>query len=55
MVDNTLKGLEEKKVVLGIYMDLAKAFDTIYHDIMLKKLNHYGIRGPAYWWSKSYL
>ena len=55
MVGNLLKNLERKKNSVCVLLDLSKAFDTIEHSIMLKKLDLYGIRGTALSWFRSYL
>ena len=53
--DRIINTLNQNECCVGIFMDLSKAFDTLDHDILLYKLNHYGIRGTALDWFKNYL
>ena len=50
-----LSELDSNKNICSIFMDLAKVFDTVNHDILLYKLNQYGIRGLAFDLIESYL
>ena len=54
-VDRIVTEIENNKHVLGIFIDLSKAFDTICHKTLLFKLEHYGIRGNANLLIESYL
>ena len=49
------KALDDGKNACGVFVDLQKAFDTVNHDILIGKLDHYGIRGTANNWFSSYL
>ena len=55
LVDNITKSLDNGDIVIGVFIDLKKAFDTVDHKIVLKKLYYYGIRGNALKWFESYL
>ena len=50
-----LDTLNKKEIALLLLIDFSKAFDMVEHNILLKKLEHYGIRGTALLWLKSYL
>ena len=55
ITENIRKTIEAKKYGCGVFIDLKKAFDTVNHDILLHKLEHYGIRDSALSWFRSYL
>ena len=55
MTEAIRSALDSGSVTCGIFVDFQKAFDTVNHDILLKKLEHYGFRGTINNWFRSYL
>ena len=54
--NDIMSSMSEGEIVILILLDLSAAFDTIDHDILLKRLeNTYGIEGTALRWFKSYI
>ena len=47
--------MDSSKHALSIYIDFSKAFDTVPHNLLLEKLDHYGIRNNLLKWFSSYL
>ena len=55
LVDKITKSQDIGDIVITLLIDLKKAFDTIDHRILLRKLYSYGIRGSMLKWMESYL
>ena len=55
LIDRISKSLDKGDIAIIILLDLKKAFDTVDHRILLRKLYAYGIRGTLLKWFESYL
>ena len=55
ITDKLKENIDIGNYAMGIFLDLTKAFDTVDHDILLQKLNSYGIRGHSNDFFRSYL
>ena len=55
LIDKISEALDNGDFVIGVFLDFSKAFDTVDHSILLKKLHIYGIRGLVLQWFESYL
>ena len=55
LIEDIASKIENKEFAIGVFIDLKKVFDTIDHEILIQKMDRYGIRGVALNWIKSYL
>lgn len=51
----TLNNFEVQNLPIGIFVDFSKALDSLNHNLLFTKLEHYGVWGHALNLSRSYL
>ena len=55
LTDTIADALDRGDCVIGVFLDISKAFDTVDHKIVLQKLKIYGIKNVPLQWFESYL
>ena len=54
LLESLKKAPDDGQFACGIFIDFEKAFDTVSHNILFEKLNHYRTRGISNDWFRSY-
>ena len=54
LINKISSAIDRHEITAGVFLDLSKAFDTLDHEILFAKLEHYGIHEVALRWIKSY-
>ena len=55
LIDQISSIFEKNHFTLGVFIDLSKPFDTVYHNILITKLDNYDVNGNKLRWFPSYL
>ena len=55
LTDDLFSAINSNKMSIAIFVDVRKAFDTVHHEILCKKLEKYGLRGRVLDWCTNYL
>src|SRR5436190_8850788 len=54
-IESIINSADMGDIVIALFMDLSKAFDSVSHKVLIKVLSRLGIKGPMLSWFKSYL
>ena len=55
LTDDLFSANNDSEMSIAVFVDVRKAFDTVHHDILCKKLERYGLRGKVLDWCMNYL
>ena len=54
LIDKITEALDKGECIIGVFLDVSKAFDTVDHGMLLQKLELYGLQDITLKWFKDY-